>query len=59
MALVFTYSFTYQHLRKLPSARVRWGPEPSPEARGHGGGFTPLRADHQPIHIITCPERLG
>lgn len=29
----------HQHPRKLPSARVRWGPAPSPEARGRGGGL--------------------
>ena len=49
----------HQHLRKLPSARVRWGPAPSPEARGRGGGVTPLWANHHPIHTITWPEGLG
>lgn len=29
----------HQHPRKLPSARVRWGPAPSPEALGRGGGL--------------------
>lgn len=59
MAFVFTYSFTYQHLRKLPSAQVRWGPEPSPEACSRGGGVTPLRADHQPIQSSLAQKDLG